>query len=367
LKPIRPGGVSVDARRRRLLAAGACMPLAAWLPAVAADGTSVEGRARGNHRIDAGTMGVAADGVTDDTAALQRAIDALPVAGGTVHVPAGRYAIDATRKLRLRSHMHLQLAPGAELLAIPNDAERSYVILVEDVVDVEVSGGHIRGDRLRHHGTKGEWGHGVATRGASRVTLRDMRVSECWGDGISIGSNPSRRGRIVAPSEDVLVARVTCTGNRRQGLTIGRSRRVRVVDSEFLDTHGTPPAAGIDIEPDSGDPPDGTGARDVVIERCLLRGNRGPGIQLFKRVRGVRIANCRLLGNGIGVLCMAAMDVTIVSNILAQNRHHAIELKATHGARIDGNRIAAQAPWQRRIRVSPDSSAVSIGDDNRND
>jgi hypothetical protein len=354
----------VDLSRRGLLVAGLALPVIACAPAARA--AVVPSRARGNHRIDAREMGVAGDGIRDDTDALQRAIDALPEAGGTVHVPAGRYAIDATTRLRLRSRMHLELAPDAELIAIPNAEGRAYVVLVQDVVDVEVSGGRITGDRDRHLGTTGEWGHGLTVRGASRVTVRDMRISDCWGDGISIGSNPSRPGRVVAPSEDVVVARVVCRGNRRQGLTIGRSRRVRVMDSEFSGTHGTAPAAGIDIEPDSGDPPDNTGARDVVIERCLVRDNRGPGIQLYKRVRGVRIAGCRLLRNGnCGVLVVAASDVVIESNMLEGNRRHAIEVRdGSHGTRLAGNRFEPGMPWRQRIKVSRDSSDVVLGDGN---
>lgn len=43
--------------------------------------------------------GAKADGVTDDTAAIQRAIDACPT-GGTVSFPAGTYAINSTVYLR---------------------------------------------------------------------------------------------------------------------------------------------------------------------------------------------------------------------------------------------------------------------------
>jgi polygalacturonase len=364
---VPPPGQGTDLQRRALLWGGLCLPVIAWWPAAAAGLDAVPSRRRGSHRIDARDMGATGNGVSDDTDALQRAIDALPDAGGTVHVPTGRYAIDATRKLRLRSRMHLELAPDAELLAIPNAAERAYVVLVQDAVDVEVSGGRITGDRRRHLGSGGEWGHGLTVRGASRVTIRDLRITDCWGDGISIGSNPARRGHAVAPSEDVVVARVICSGNRRQGLTVGRSRRVRVLDSEFSDTHGTAPAAGIDVEPDSGDPPDNTGARDVVIERCLVRGNRGPGIQLYKRVRGVRIADCRLQDNGnCGVLVVAAKDVVIESNTLGGNRRHAIDVQqGSRGLRVDGNRFASGMPWRERIHVSRDSSAVTFGGNNR--
>jgi polygalacturonase len=326
-------------------------------------------RQRGGTRLDVGDFGATGDGTTDDTSSFQRAIDALPADGGTVHVAAGTYAIDATRNVRLRSRMHLELAPGAVLAAIPNDAERAYVVLIQDASDVEVSGGSIRGERAQHLGSTGEWGHGLTVRGASRVSIHDMRISDCWGDGISIGSNPSRPGRPVAPSEDVVVARVTCTNNRRQGLTIGRSRRVQVLDSEFSGTAGTPPAAGIDVEPDSGDPPDNTGARDVLILRCRVHDNHGPGIQIFKRTRGVRIEQCELHDNGnSGVLAVAAIDTTLIGNRMRGNRHQDVAVRGgSSGLVVRGNRFDPGKPWMSSVHVSDDSANISLGSDNSND
>jgi len=344
------------------------LPIVSLLPAHSGR-AAAPSRQRGSTRLDVRRFGATGDGTTDDTSAFQRAIDALPDDGGTVHVPAGTYAIDATRKVRLRSRMHLDLAPDAVLVAIPNDAERAYVVLIQDASDVEVSGGSIRGERARHLGSTGEWGHGLTVRGASRVSIHDMRISECWGDGISIGSNPSRPGRAVAPSEDVVVSRVACTNNRRQGLTIGRSRRVQVLDSEFSHTSGTAPAAGIDIEPDSGDPPDNTGARDVLILRCRVHDNRGPGIQIFRRARGVRIEQCELYDNGnCGVLAVSARDTTIIANRMRDNRHQDVEVRGrSSGLLVKANRFDPGKPWMRSIRIAGDSANVSLAADNRND
>jgi len=370
---IRRPTPAVDRDRRILVFGAVAWPLA-MLPAASPVAARVArvgapSRQRGDTRVDVRRFGASGDGISDDTSALQRAIDALPGDGGTVHVPAGRYAIDATRNVKLRSRMHLELAPEAVLVAIANDAERAYVVLIQDASDVEVSGGAIQGERERHLGSTGEWGHGLTVRGASRVSIHDMRISDCWGDGISIGSNPSRPGRPVAPSEDVVVSRVTCTGNRRQGLTIGRSRRVQVLDSEFSHTSGTPPAAGIDVEPDSGDPPDNTGARDVLILRCRVHDNHGPGIQVFKRTRGVRIEQCELHDNGNGgVLAVSAIDTTIIGNRMRGNRHQDVQVRgSSSGVLVKGNRFDPGRPWMRSVRIAGDSANVSLAADNSND
>src|SRR5205085_182987 len=101
-----------------------------------------------------------------------------------VTVPAGRYLLDPLRSVRLRSGVQLQLDAAAMLLAMPNAAERSVLLLAEGVSDVVISGGRVLGERERHLGSGGEWGHGIQLRGAQRVTLRDIHVANFWGDGI---------------------------------------------------------------------------------------------------------------------------------------------------------------------------------------
>src|SRR5690606_8091018 len=113
------------------------------------------------------------------------------------------------------------------------------------------------GDRDTHLGHSGEWGHGIALDGAERVTVRDIRVTRCWGDGVRIG--PARAGEPERwlPCRDVALAGVVCDGNRRQGLSITAARNVRVVDCEFSNTRGTAPQCGIDIEPNKGSSAEG--------------------------------------------------------------------------------------------------------------
>lgn len=281
------------------------------------------GRSRGAARRNVRDHGAHGDGVHDDTAAFQQAIDALPDEGGTVVVPRGEYLIDPVRSVRLRSRMHLALAPDAELVARPNDAERAYVLLAHMVEDAEVSGGRIRGERKRHLGTTGEWGHGIQVRAASRITIRDMHISDCWGDGICIGAawTQGRQQRIL--SEDIVIAGIVSTGNRRQGLSIGGSRNVRVHDSEFRDTSGTAPECGIDVEPDAPDSTIG-----VHIENCLMKGNASNGLQIYRRAHDVAVLDCVIeLNGGYGILAIGAIHGNLSGNRIRHNRLQGLGLR----------------------------------------
>lgn len=277
--------------------------------------------------------GAYGDGSHDDTTGIQRAIDSLPSTGGTVYIPAGTYLIDATRSVRLRSLMHLKLDPGAKLLAKANSADRYYVVNAYKVNDIEISGGQVVGERDRHLGTGGEWGHCVMIRGCKRVTVRDIRLSKGWGDGLSVGA---ANGDTTVLSEDVAVANIVSTGNRRQGLTIGRCRNVRVYDSEFSYTSGIKPGCGIDIEPD----PFGTSLTDTVrVENCWIHHNAGNGIQVYKTVKNVVVKACTIdYNSGYGVLMLRANTGYVVSCKISHNRLYGVSARdATRYYQIGSN------------------------------
>lgn len=330
-------------------------------PAVATPAVAAS-RARGSVRIDVRDHGANGDGVRDDTASFQEAIDALPKEGGTVYVPAGAYLIDPTRSVNLRSRMHLSLATGARLLAKANAAPRSYVLLAQELENVEISGGRIIGECDSHLGTAGEWGHGIGIRGCSGVTIHDIHISRCWGDGISAGGM-HRRGAPSTPGRDYVIERVVCTENRRQGLTIGTSHGVRVRDCELSNTGGVPPGAGIDIEPDTDV------ARDVVIEKCLVRGNRGPGISLYKRAAEVTIRNCTIERNrGDGILAVTAIDCVFADNIIRENGLGGIFLRTgSRNVRVTGNKLMGNdrgRGGKRQVRIADDTVAIHVEPDN---
>lgn len=331
-------------------------------------------RTRGAARIDVRNHGARGDGMRDDTLALQSAIDALPAEGGTVVVPAGRYLIDPQRSVWLRGRMHLAMAADAHLVARANAAERAYVLTLQGIGDVEVSGGRIVGDRDVHLGSSGEWGHGVMVRGAERVTLRDLHISRCWGDGISVGgmSVGGMSGERPVPSRDVLIVNVTCAGNRRQGLTIARARQVRVIRSSFVDTGGTLPGCGIDVEPDAND-----SARFVLIADCLVRGNQGPGIHLYQRVTDVTVRNCTIERNhGDGVFIADAQGCVIAANVIRGNGQYGLNVRgASRDIHVSKNRFsdnfrAARArrpmPERRWMHVDVAETAMAVRIDNDN-
>src|SRR4029077_16895911 len=94
--------------------------------------------------VDVRDKGAKGDGHTDDTEAIQAAIDEVGGTGGTDLVPGGPYMVDAVKKkqaLSPQGAMTSNAATDAVLKAIPNDPRKYAVPSISDVSDVTVVGG----------------------------------------------------------------------------------------------------------------------------------------------------------------------------------------------------------------------------------
>lgn len=213
-------------------------------------------------------FGAKGDGRTDDTKAIQRAINKVAGTGGTVYVPPGTYRVHAVsgNRLTLKSNMTFKMANDAILKMFPTDKKNYSVLRIPHAENVIVKGGTLLGDRNNHKGRGGEWGMGIfIMEGSKRITISNVRVRNMWGDGFH-----------VSDAQDVAFCRVQAERNRRQGLSIIKGNRILVTRSIFRDTQGTRPAAGIDLEPDR---PDQT-ISNVRIERSKFINNEGGGVMI---------------------------------------------------------------------------------------
>jgi polygalacturonase len=247
---------------------GACfIPLAAAAQDAAARGCATAPRSP--LVVNVKDKGAKGDGRSDDTEAIQAAIDAVGGTGGTVLVPGGTYMVDAVdkkRRLALRGDMTLKLAKDAILKAIPNGSRKYSVLSISDVSNVAVVGGTLEGDRAEHQGNAGEAGMGLRiARGAEDITISGVTSRKMWGDGF-----------YVEDAKNTKFCAVTADNNRRQGLSIVEADGVLVTDSVFSNTHGTRPSAGIDLEPDQPSQK----IVNIRIQNSKFLNNAGAGIEI---------------------------------------------------------------------------------------
>jgi hypothetical protein len=303
----------------------------------------------GTTHIDVTSMGALGNGVHDDTAAFQSAIDALPSDGGVIDVPPGTYMIDATHTscpgrgtalqcgLILRSHVALSMDVGAVLKVIPNDQERHYAIYVRGQSDVEIVGGRLVGDRTGHLGNTGEHGYGIAIAGSTNVRVRWTEVSNFWGDGFIV----SRTGGDTNPiySRYVTLDHVKSSNNRRQGLTVaGGVQYLLVQYSTFRNSNGTAPEAGVDFEPDQ---PTVAPVSDIRLYDNTLTGNAGNGIEIQNGMTNLSfVGNDMSANGGFGLFANATSFLTVKSNTLDSNALQGVRIAGTsHDVTLQDNQF----------------------------
>jgi len=257
--------------------------------------------------------GATGNGSTDDTAAIQAAVNQVGGTGGTVLVPNGTYMIDALTSVKLKSNMTFKMEAGAVLEAIPNAAGAYSIVKLSGVSNVNVAGGTIWGERHQHlgpgdmtmDGTGGQWGYCLSVWGGSNNYIEGVTSRECWGDGFYLD----------ALAKNVFFYSVTAINNRRQGMSIIHADTVVVRDSIFRDTIGTPPQHGIDIEPDDN----GNSVNNVQILNSKFINNNFRGIETYALggpVTNVTISGNTFTDNQNGIEIVGASGHTISNNII---------------------------------------------------
>lgn len=215
--------------------------------------------------VTASQFGAVGDGVADDTAAIQAAIDALPPAGGTVVFPTGTYLLSAA--ITVRSELRLVgEGDAASVLYQPNANVNGLVGTDIDRLTVE---------NLKLFGPQTGSGVGILLlrdlhAATTYCTFRNLYVASWGSDGINI-SNP-----IVSTFSRVVSETNGGHGFHLQGVSAG--------------------AAGT----------------SCGLTACYGNGNMQAGFRLFNMVY-CALAGCAADSNGIGYLIDSCQGVTLVS------------------------------------------------------
>ena len=267
-------------------------------------------------------QGAKGDGRTDDTKAIQNAIDKAEGSAGTVLVPAGTYLINAEASLKLGNDMTFKMEEGAILKAIPNDKEVFTVLLVKDVANVTILGGIIQGERASHKGAAGEWGMGIRFSGSNKVIVENVISKDNWGDGFYLTGN----------AMNTQFCGVVADNNRRHGIAIVSADGLVVRNSTFQRGNGYV-GGGLDIEPNEGH-----GVQNYHISHSKFIFNDACGITTSVPeansgkafVRNGVIENNIAMNNGkpgsysAGILVSQQKQIKITHNIISNNAQNGI-------------------------------------------
>lgn len=131
-------------------------------------------------------------GKVDYTAIIQDVIDR----NSCVVFPDFPLLINS-KGLTLISNSKLFFGKKSKLFLLGNDEAGYEVLRIHNINDVSLYAPTIIGERDAHIGTKGEWGMGISIRGSEEVNIYNANISNCWGDGIYIGTGKGINKNIV--------------------------------------------------------------------------------------------------------------------------------------------------------------------------
>ena len=339
-------------------------------------------------------FGATANDQTDDTAAIQKAIDTAGNAGGgTVVIPSGTYLINAVAHktswgsgssgLLMRDNVTVQMQPDTVLQAMTNDYKGYSIFTFNQVKNAKLSGGTLIGDRHTHivhpgdvtvsrtiqdpdgtvrtivedspvsdEANPGEWGHGVDIVSSQHIVVENVVAKDFWGDGFSItDSNLQPKTR----TQDIVLNNVVADGNRRQGLSILDGEKIKVLHSEFKNTGGTLPGAGLDVEPE-----DGESVHDLEVAYTKFSGNANAAVLFLSEagrsesITQVNFHHNTITGDnqGGGLYADGLSDSTIADNTIEHNSRYAVQLlPASSGNTVSNNKLTQN-----------DGRIISLGD-----
>ena len=179
-------------------------------------------------------FGAVGNGVADDTAAIQAALNKA----GNIYIPAGTYI---TTPLQMVSDTTLIFDSKAVLQAKTGYGSTDRLLNLIGVSNITIHGNFATIKMLKAEYTSGDNRHCVNMYGVQNVTIYDLITEDSGGDGFYVGN-------VVCDN----VSLVNCIADNhwRNGLSITNARNMNVIGGHYKNTNGYSfgPCAGIDIE-----------------------------------------------------------------------------------------------------------------------
>lgn len=243
-------------------------------------------------------FGAKFDGVTDDTVAIQKALDSgLPY----LIAPEGTTLCGP---LFGRSGTRLVMTAKTVFQARARFGLNDKFFNIAGISDFMIHGNGAKINMPKAEYTSGEQRHAVNIFSALGVRIYNLNANNSGGDGFYVG------GESHAPSREVVISYCSADNNRRQGLSVVNVIGCHVVGGMYQNTVGTSPECGLDIESNLLD---GYYLQNVVVEGVRTHNNNGGGILVTPQSRyapvSITVRDCTSEYDGVrgGIAVQAAM------------------------------------------------------------
>jgi polygalacturonase len=305
------------------------------------------------------TPGAVGDGVTLNTAVIQKAIDQLAAnGGGTLVIPRGEYLSGA---IFLKPGVNLHLDKEAVLKGSTNIAdyparetriEGHFQVWIPALVNARNTD-HLRitGEGTIQGGGKPFWDEFWSRRAADKTT-RNLDVKR-------------PRNVFIQDSKDVLVSGISLRDSGLWNLHLFRCQDVTVENLDIRAPKRAPSTDGIDLD----------SCRNVIVRGCtisvdddnvVLKGNKGTAAlddKTVPPVEHIRVSNCQF-GLGNAALTLGS-EATFVRDVVIENcrlvgtqKNCVLKLKLRpdteqHYENITARNITVNNPAAQLISIEP--------------
>lgn len=281
--------------------------------------------------VTASPYNAACDGTTNDTAAIQAAVNAEP----HVVFPPGRTCrVNGVTGIRIPSDRTLT-ATGSTVAILPGCVPRCRALeTIPGSSNIRIVGGTYPGDLSAV--PSGGWRIGIRVDGSTNVVVQDATVTDWKFDGVWVGGSPASR--------NVRLSGITVTGSGRNHISIVNAIG-GVIERCSLRNAAVPTylGAGVDLEPSAGEvvndytlignesignvigyyihPGTGNPGSDVRLYQNLASGNTQYGVIMNSVTRGVLVGNT-VSGSPIGMSIGSATEarratVAVLFNVVS--------------------------------------------------
>lgn len=186
--------------------------------------------------VTAKMFGAVGDGVHDDTAAIQNAIDN----SNYVFIDNGTYLINGSVGLTLHSNLIIEMCPNTVLQRTTTDTKRKSILEASGIENVVICGGHIYGDLLNHEMTTASeyQNHGIEFLNCKNILVDGVDIAYNNGDCLLFGN-----GQLY--SDNIVVKNCKLHDSFRHGIAITGAKNGVIRD---CDIYGIRWLDGIDFE-----------------------------------------------------------------------------------------------------------------------
>lgn len=333
--------------------------------------------------INVKDYGAVGNGSTNDSAAINLAIAALPN-NGTLYFPAGTYLV-SNATVKPTSNSTWWISPQATLTNVTTDVQYD-IFIIDNINNFTMCGGGTIQGYVANNTYDNAICVDITNDDTSivytyNILIENIQFINSNGECIFIGSG----GGASAGVRNIVVRNCKISGARRNGIAIGAANFVTIENNEIYGTYNpdhpsTAIQSGIDIEPLAGQY-----ATNINITENYLHDNYGCGITIYGEngSSGAEvISNVIVERNFFNNNCIAGVSITstlkasleitttlkvsVINNILTGlNKRGGISVDTNREAIIIGNQMTGDGASASQTTSEYFLSGITISACNR--